>query len=81
MVKLKTVTREANYTLMDFLSICGALFGLYLGISALSIIEIFCYFAIRLFWSIRQWKSENVVVAPPLKPTSIEHIDIESMDN
>lgn len=67
--------REEQYSDTDFLAICGGILGLCLGVSALSIIE-FIYFAtLRMFWSLRELKSENVVV--PFKPSQINHISID----
>lgn len=53
--------RAEVYTFIDFMAICGGLMGLFLGVSLLSIIEFIYFFTLRLFWSVRRGKSENVV--------------------
>lgn len=40
--------RHATYGTVSFLSNCGGLLGLFLGMSALSVIEVFYFFVIRL---------------------------------
>ena len=70
--------RVEKYTFFDFLAICGGLLGLFLGISLLSIIELIYYSTLRLFWTIRRWKSEVVTVpSVPLNPRWIDVIPIE----
>lgn len=70
MVKLK---REELYTYTDFLAICGGLLGLFLGVSALSIIEFLYYISIRLFWTLQQWKFKNIVMPATRKTTTISN--------
>lgn len=56
-----SLRRSELYTYTDFLAVCGGLFGLFLGVSALSVIE-FIYFAtLRLYWTLRQSKLANAV--------------------
>lgn len=52
-----TLKREEQYTYTDFMAICGGLLGLFLGISALSIVELVYYFSLRLFWTLHRFKS------------------------
>lgn len=40
--------RSPTYTYTDFIASCGGLFGLFMGMSLLSIIEIFYFFTIRI---------------------------------
>lgn len=40
--------RHPTYGTVSFLSNCGGLLGLFLGVSALSIVEVFYFFVIRL---------------------------------
>lgn len=61
-----TTRRIEKYTYTDFLATCGGLLGLFLGVSALSIIEFIYYSTLRLYWTMQQWKSENY----------IQHIDM-----
>lgn len=64
-----TLQRSVSLTYTEFLSICGGLLGLFLGVSVLSIIE-FAYFStLRLYWTIRRSNSENAVV--PFAQTAI----------
>lgn len=51
-VPVKTLLQSEFYTFPEFLSVCGGLFGLFLGVSALSIIEFAYHFTLRLFWTI-----------------------------
>lgn len=57
---VETVKRIEVYTFSDFLAIFGGLLGLFLGISALSIVELIYYSTLRLFWSIRWSRFQNV---------------------
>ena len=41
--------RREKYTFFDFFAICGGAFGLFMGISALSIIELIYYTTLRWF--------------------------------
>lgn len=58
---VETYKRVEVYTYTNFLAICGGLLGLFLGVSALSIIEFIYYSTLRLFWAHRKWKSQNAV--------------------
>ncbi|KAJ6649409.1 Pickpocket protein 28 [Pseudolycoriella hygida] len=40
----------------DFVSACGGLLGLFMGVSILSIVEVIYYFSLRLFYSMRSNK-------------------------
>lgn len=53
---VKTLLQSERYTLSEFLSLCGGLLGLFLGVSALSIIDLAYHFTLRLFWTIRHQK-------------------------
>lgn len=46
-----------TYTLVDSYSSCGGLFGLYMGISVLSVFELIYYFTLRLCCTMRQRQS------------------------
>ncbi|XP_055303111.1 pickpocket protein 28-like [Sitodiplosis mosellana] len=52
------VKRVETYTFSDFLAICGGLLGLFLGMSALSIIELVYFFTLHWFWTIRRLRSD-----------------------
>lgn len=67
---VNTLKRSEQYSYADFMAICGGLLGLFLGVSALSIIEFFYYTTVRLFCTI--WTSKNE------KSTSKNAIDIVS---
>lgn len=54
--------RGEMYTITDFLAICGGLLGLFLGVSALSIIEFIYYSTLHLFWTLRRRKLQNTIV-------------------
>lgn len=70
-----TLKRSERYSFTDFLAICGGLFGLFLGVSALSIIEFLYYLTLRLYLTLRQWKIQNTVV--PYKRTPINSVIID----
>ena len=74
----KADERIERFTVIEFLAYCGGLLGVFMGISVLSLIELVYFPTLRLFWAIRQWKSENRVV--PLKQESFEMITIEDHD-
>lgn len=58
-------------TLTDFVSSCGGLLGLFMGVSILSIVEFVYYFSMRLFCSIQSNKvNEKENTLPKLKPRS-----------
>jgi acid-sensing ion channel, other len=58
----------ASYGLVTFLSNCGGLLGLFLGVSALSIVEIFYFFVIRLMTDlIRTFKRQLTVEVQPIE--------------
>lgn len=54
--------RSEMYTTAIFIANCGGLLGLFLGISMLSIIEFIYFSTLRLYLSLRRWKSEHKVV-------------------
>lgn len=53
-IEIDTMKRKEVYTVVDFLAICGSLLGLFLGISALSIVELIYYSTFRWFWYFRR---------------------------
>lgn len=55
-----TLKRSEVHTYESFLSVCGGLLGLFLGVSLLSVIEFIYYATLRLFWSIRAKNSVTV---------------------
>lgn len=61
----KTIQRNELYTYADFLSICGGLLGVFMGISALSFIELIYFATLHLFWKLRDLKAKNTVTVTP----------------
>lgn len=57
---VKMLLQSELYSFSEFLSVCGGLLGLFLGVSALSIIEIAYHFTLRLFWSIHHRKMNRI---------------------
>ncbi|XP_055303176.1 pickpocket protein 28-like [Sitodiplosis mosellana] len=51
-----SINRTESYTMSDFIASCGGLFGLFMGISLLSVIELIYYFTLRLCCKLRQQK-------------------------
>lgn len=66
-----TSKRSELVGLTDFVSSCGGLLGLFMGVSILSIVEFIYYFSLRLFCSIRSEKlKEKSKMLPKLKSRS-----------
>lgn len=58
-----TFIRKRQFTLIDFISSCGGILGLFAGISVLSIVELFYYFSIRIVVNAyKDWKNCKVVL-------------------
>lgn len=75
---MSTLRREEQYTITDFLSVCGGLLGLCLGISALSIIEFLYFFTLRMYWSLCPGKPNDDIVPVELtEHTQISQIKID----
>lgn len=74
-----TLKREERYTVADFLSICGGLLVLFLGISVLRIFEFIYYFSLRWFCTLRQQKSQKNIVRP-MKSRTINSIYLGYVD-
>lgn len=66
-----TYKRAELYTATNILAIGGGLLGLFLGISAMSVIEFIYYFTIRMYWNIQQLKPSPVL---PFRQTTIATI-------
>lgn len=73
---METQKRMEVSTFSDFLAICGGLLGLFLGVSALSIIEFVYYSTLYLYWMIRRSRAENAVI-----PFARKSINIFSIRN
>lgn len=54
-----TSKRSELYGLTDFMSNCGGLLGLFMGVSVLSIIEVIYYFTLRLGCTLRLRRSRK----------------------
>lgn len=67
--------RVEVYTYTDFVAICGGLLGLFLGASVLSVVEFLYYSTLRLYWTLRKWKSESRIV--PLNRTIFNRVSID----
>lgn len=50
--QFETEQRVESLTFPDFLALCGGLLGLFMGVSALSVVELIYFFTLRLFWTI-----------------------------
>lgn len=57
--QVETVLRYEVYSFAEVLVICSGLLGLFLGISAISIIELLYYATLRIFWIIRLGRLET----------------------
>lgn len=69
--QMETYMRSEVYTMANFLSLCGGLLGLFLGVSVLSIIEFLYYSTLRLYLTLRRWRSEHIL---PVKRKNINTI-------
>lgn len=49
---------SAQFSLTDFISQCGGLLGLFMGVSILSIVEVIYYFTIKLMYRVKEKKDE-----------------------
>jgi hypothetical protein len=47
---------QQQFTIIDFVAYTGGAFGLFLGFSVLSFVEIFYYFSVRVFFDFKQMK-------------------------
>lgn len=54
-----SLNRTEAYTLTDFIASCGGFFGLFMGISLLSVIEFIYFFTLRLCCKIRMRKVQR----------------------
>lgn len=70
--QVETHMRAEVNTIANFLASCGGLFGLFLGVSVLSIIEFLYYSTLRLYWALRRWKAEHRVL--PFKRSTINSV-------
>ena len=57
--KVKTMERVETVTVSDFLAMCGGTVGLFIGFSALSVVELIYYPFLRLFWMVQRMKTEK----------------------
>lgn len=73
--QVTVLKRMEVYTYTDFLAVCGGLFGLFLGISVLSIVEFLYYSTLRLYWTFQQWKSKDNIV--PFNQSFLSHFSID----
>lgn len=77
---IEKIIRKERGTFFKFLSDCAGFIGLFLGVSALSIVEIIYYTTTRLLRFCRQWRynrAENNPVATIPQETAIDIISIE----
>lgn len=58
-LQVKTKQRVETVTISDFLAFCGGILGLFMGFSALSVIEIIYYPLLRLYWMYQRLKTEK----------------------
>lgn len=51
-----TSKRSELYGRTEFLAACGGILGLFIGVTALSFVEIFYYFTLRLAWTLQMYR-------------------------
>lgn len=56
---VETIKRAEVYTYSDFMAVIGGLLGLFLGMSVLSVIELFYYGTLRWYWAARREREQN----------------------
>lgn len=76
--QVKTMKRMETVTISEFLAICGGILGLFMGFSALSVIELVYYPTLRLFWMIQRMKTENDKAESNERANTESTIDIEN---
>jgi acid-sensing ion channel, other len=59
-----TLKRSELYKSTDFLANCGGLLGLFLGVSFMSILEIFYFCTVRLYCNLK--KQQKLPATPPI---------------
>lgn len=55
-----SINRTEAYTYSDFIASCGGLLGLFMGVSMLSVIELFYYLTLRLCCKMKQQRENRV---------------------
>jgi acid-sensing ion channel, other len=61
--------RSELYGQTDFIANCGGLLGLFMGVSLLSIVEVFYFFTLRLCCTLRMQRNKPIskpIEAPPI---------------
>lgn len=72
--------RAALYTSTDFLAACGGLFGLFLGLSAFSLIKYIVNFVLCFVWVLQKKNNSDNVVAPFRRTNKLNINTISSVD-
>lgn len=78
---METQKRTALYTTIDFLAACGGLLGLFLGLSAFSLVQYIVNFTMCLVWVLRKKNNSNNIVAPFHRTINIDDNIIDSVDD
>lgn len=78
---VETKKRTALYTTIDFLSACGGLLGLFLGLSVFSLIQYIVNFMLCLYRVLRKKNDSNNIVAPFHRRISIDDNIIDSVND
>lgn len=55
-IEFVTSKRVELYGLSNFLAACGGLLSLFIGVTALSFVEIFYYVTLRLMWTLKMYR-------------------------
>lgn len=81
-MRVETIKRRETYTWSDFMAICGGLLGLFVGMSALSVIELVYYGSLRYYWEERRKRDfakkleyEKIVSVIPIDKSGVISID------
>lgn len=82
-----SINRVESSTISEFLSNCGGLLGLFMGISVLSMVELVYYFTLRLYFKLRGQQTDPSVeevwvrrISIPVSVDNITPLDINHID-
>lgn len=77
---VEAMKRAALYSSSDFLAACGGILGLFLGLSAFSLIKYTVNFVLCFIWVLRKKNDVNNLVAPFHRTNKLDINTIHSAD-
>lgn len=70
------VVRSETNTMSDFISSCGGLFGLFMGASVLSIVEMVYYFTLRLYFKLKRRQTVQPVAVIQVRSAPVGSVPL-----